>query len=312
MGDDEDFKLGDCLMNIDFARIKDFLARIYKKYPDTVDYPVLIFDAESQKSSDLVKYMLDTIKYCNNNKFNPFENKKLILILAGGGSAAEGCTFEITVIDNDKIISAGPSFRGDVIVGWDKLVYDQVTNEDVKMHLKVESILQKHLPNYCTMYSQKFIESMPYAWKINHSDLSNKLSLTDAFTHLKKAVSILYPSGYKLGIKISEGFGDKPIKRKTVGKIFHFITSINRIYSNSGSGHSVEEKQPHYRRPHIRHLWKSSGVNRFELPDNPFERLKIVQEKQVRRTWVSESFPGFEEKNIAKGMKLVLGEDIEL
>lgn len=105
--------------------------------------------------------------------------------------------------------------------------------------------------------------------------------------------NIAVPCHYFVRSRFKDGFGTSSLRRVTKEKPIFSVISYNRLYRTfiEPSG-DVNEITPHFRRGHIRYFWQKSGINRFALPDNPFERLKIAQIQKVERIYVTPSWVG--------------------
>lgn len=113
---------------------------------------------------------------------------------------------------------------------------------------------------------------------------------TDVFNYL---INLISPCHYVVKSKFKNGFGTRAMRRATRDKPIFSLIPFQRVYREVQSpGGNGEPKSPHFRRGHVRHLWKEAGINRFRLPESPIERIKLIAQKRVRRIYVSPAWVG--------------------
>lgn len=108
---------------------------------------------------------------------------------------------------------------------------------------------------------------------------------------LSALANIATPCHYRV-LAQSQGFGSKAVRRAIQAKPFICIVAFDRLYTmqpTNGDGHP---KTPHSRCGHIRHLWKEAGINRFALPQEPENRIRLVADRHVRRIYVHPTWVG--------------------
>jgi hypothetical protein len=115
--------------------------------------------------------------------------------------------------------------------------------------------------------------------------------------------NLAIPCHYMLRSKPKKGFGPTgELKRLTKEKAIFSVIPHERLYHVFNNKHEAQrEIAPHFRRGHIRHMWRQGipPLNRFALPDDPKERVKLVHSHKVPRiyvhpTWVGD--PNFEQE----------------
>jgi hypothetical protein len=100
------------------------------------------------------------------------------------------------------------------------------------------------------------------------------------------------PCHYMVVSRFAEGFGTKAQRRWTKEKPIFVSVPYDRLYKLIEDQQERQPVQPHFRRGHIRHMWKESGINRFALPDNPAERFQLVKRHHVRRIYIHPTWVG--------------------
>lgn len=106
--------------------------------------------------------------------------------------------------------------------------------------------------------------------------------------------NIALPCNYILKSKFSQGFGPTGAMRRIMAeKPIFSVVSGHRIYRELvAPGETDVARCPHFRRGHIRHHWKEADINRFLLPRDPIDRMRLVTEKKVRRSYVPPTWVG--------------------
>jgi len=104
--------------------------------------------------------------------------------------------------------------------------------------------------------------------------------------------TMVIPCHYLVKSDWGEGFGEKRFKRKIAGKPFFSLVNYNRLYREAVKGDSDIQRQPHFRRGHVRYLWKEAGINRHILPPVASVRMRLAKEHKVRRVYVTPSWIG--------------------
>jgi hypothetical protein len=141
-------------------------------------------------------------------------------------------------------------------------------------------------------------------------DINSELSDTDVCAARINGGGVAYglsplavPTGYFVKTYLGP-FGNSVTRKLFSIRPIIQVINFDRLYGMSVSEHADEPREvaPHHRRGHIRHLWKSSGVNKLSLPPSPGERLRMAQEKKVRRVYVSQAWIGNREF-VYDGMK---------
>jgi len=103
--------------------------------------------------------------------------------------------------------------------------------------------------------------------------------------------NIVVPCHYFVKSRFVEGFGTSSMRKIMRAKPIFSIVNFDRLYRVYG-GNGDHEVSPHFRRGHIRHLWKEAGLNRFLLPRDTIERIRLVSQNNVRRVYVAPSWVG--------------------
>ncbi len=126
-------------------------------------------------------------------------------------------------------------------------------------------------------------------WVAKEMGLPNQDQMGLASDVLGYLANIVVPCHYFVKSNFEDGFGTKAQKRVTRCKPIFSVLSFDRLHrtfmpddEDCGDG-TVE---PHFRRGHIRHLWKKSGLNRHALPNSPGERMKLVHKHRVERVYI--------------------------
>jgi len=104
--------------------------------------------------------------------------------------------------------------------------------------------------------------------------------------------TMIVPCHYMVKSDWGEGFGEKRFKRKIAGKPFFSLVNYNRLYREAVKGDSDIQRQPHFRRGHVRYLWKEAGINRHLLPHVASERMRLAVQHNVRKVYVTPSWIG--------------------
>jgi len=113
--------------------------------------------------------------------------------------------------------------------------------------------------------------------------------------------NLAIPCHYMLRSRPKKGFGPTgEIKRLTRGKPIFSVIPHERLYHVLNSKHDGGPVARHFRRGHIRHLWKKGipALDRLLLPDPPKDRIRLVHMHQVPRVYVHPTWvgsPNFEE-----------------
>lgn len=110
---------------------------------------------------------------------------------------------------------------------------------------------------------------------------------------LASMASIITPCSYIAKACFPNGFGFGKVKK--ISKNTKIITLIKpeRLYANYSHNTTIDQsRNAHERRGHIRHFWKEAGIDRFKLPDTLADRLKLVKEHKVRRTYINPAWVG--------------------
>lgn len=130
---------------------------------------------------------------------------------------------------------------------------------------------------------------------------------------LTSVCNLATPCHYRVKTKFPNGFGPGPIRRITAGKpIFSFV-KYDRLYvCMKEFGHGDFEVDPHFRRGHIRHHWMEAGIDRYKLPPTIRERMYLVREKHVRRTYIPPTWIGLREFGNSDTHYEVMTEEIGL
>ena len=118
-------------------------------------------------------------------------------------------------------------------------------------------------------------------------------SLLWASALLACLVPLTYPCHYIATGTMKRGIGHKHERARTVGKKLIAYVPYDRLYTEWHRT-SVGDAQvaPHFRRGHIRNLWKQAGIDRHGLPDDPGTRLRCALENRVRRIYVHPTWVG--------------------
>lgn len=105
--------------------------------------------------------------------------------------------------------------------------------------------------------------------------------------------NIVVPCHYFVRSKFTEGFGTSSIRRITRDKPILTIINFDRLYHLCKQhGYDEVEIKPHFRRGHIRHFWKEAGIDRFCLPPQAIDRIRLVAQHNVRRTYIPPTWVG--------------------
>ncbi len=124
--------------------------------------------------------------------------------------------------------------------------------------------------------------------------------------------NICIPCNYVVKSSFKKGFGTTgAMRRHTAGMPILSIVAYDRLYRSfiGQKPPKEQEQEPHFRRGHIRHLWKEAGLDRFNLPEDPVKRIELVHRKKVRRIYVLPTWVGgteFETENM--DYEIVTGE----
>ncbi len=107
--------------------------------------------------------------------------------------------------------------------------------------------------------------------------------------------NLAIPCHYMVKTRFKQGFGPTgEMKRLTAAKpIFSIVNfeRLHKVYAKTGAETGIE-LDPHFRRGHIRHFWKESGLDRLVLPVAHSERMLLVHRRQVRRRYIQPQWIG--------------------
>lgn len=106
--------------------------------------------------------------------------------------------------------------------------------------------------------------------------------------------NLAVPCHYMMKSKPQKGFGPTgEIRRLTSEKPIFTVISHNRLH-RAGQNGEGQSPRGHDRDGHIRHLWKKGipPLDRFALPANPTERIKLVFSHQVPRVYIHPTWVG--------------------
>lgn len=132
-------------------------------------------------------------------------------------------------------------------------------------------------------------------WVAKEMGLPNQDQMGLASDVLGYLANIVVPCHYFVKSEFEDGFGTRAQRRVTRGKpIFSVISydRLHRTFLDADDNYQGGTVEPHFRRGHIRHHWKKAGINRHALPESPIERMKIVHQKHVERSYVSPMWVG--------------------
>lgn len=286
------------------GKIKELLDYAYSKDYLSVNTPLFAWEIDDQNYDETISHREACVKHCNLNGILPFPKQKSCFVHVNNFHLV--CAISVMIADGPSITIVGMALDKEKDK-WSKI-----------MDLKQELVYQKtnfsrlqtdayDLASYGadSRLSKAELFQTEYSWQIN----GNSVEVSGI---LSKGAIFLFPCGYRFSINLREGVGRPSIKKKTKGKSITFFTTVNRIYTDFGLTRDGDEKSPHYRRPHIRHLWKAGGLNRLEVPTDPIERLNLIVKHNIERVWVKESYPGFKDINLGKDIITTATEDLVL
>ncbi|MHA2279528.1 MAG: hypothetical protein ACXAC5_01365 [Promethearchaeota archaeon] len=126
--------------------------------------------------------------------------------------------------------------------------------------------------------------------------------------------NVAVPCHYFVQTTFPEGFGPGPVRRAMRDKPIFSVIAYDRLHRTfiGDVEHQGGTKAAHFRHGHLRHHWKRAGINRFSLPDDPFERLKIVHQRRVERSYVTPTWVGETEYIVDGVVHRIITEDIPL
>lgn len=132
-------------------------------------------------------------------------------------------------------------------------------------------------------------------WIAYHHSKMQKAQPGLAADLLAYLANLAVPCHYMMRSKPKKGFGPTgEIKRLTRDKPIFSVIPHERLYHILNGNQRDHEVSPHFRRGHIRHLWKKGipALNRMYLPDSPKERIKLVHRHKVPRVYIHPTWVG--------------------
>lgn len=132
-------------------------------------------------------------------------------------------------------------------------------------------------------------------WVAKEMGLPNQDQMGLASDVLGYLANIVVPCHYFVKSNFEEGFGTKSQRRITRDKpIFSVISydRLHRTFLENDKDYQEGTVEAHFRRGHIRHHWKKSGLNRHALPESPIERMKLVHKHRVQRSYIPPTWIG--------------------
>lgn len=149
------------------------------------------------------------------------------------------------------------------------------------------------LPDGEHAWLTEFIDEQSFERRYTDASTRTPPNFYDGCRMLLAFLNACVPCHYRVVANLGDGFGPPSMKRKTQGKSIICSIPYDRLHSASiDLGHNGHEVDPHQRRGHFRHWWKAAGINRFALPDDPKERIKIAESFHVERSWIPPCWVG--------------------
>lgn len=177
---------------------------------------------------------------------------------------------------------------------------------------------------YCDI-ATKFYDTSQSHWSWRHivqNTKEDELAVMNEspfviFNILCALSAIACPCHYIVTSTFAEGFGNKEERAAFTGKKVFCTIHYDRLYHvherlADTDGESDTHVAPHYRRGHIRHLWKLAGLDRFVLPDDARDRVRLVKQHGVKRLYIHPAWIGqneYEEDGVTHEIQ---AEDTEL
>ena len=166
---------------------------------------------------------------------------------------------------------------------------DRIKEAAFSSHLQLSPSKETLIRDYIKYLSPHGLEEFWCALELG-SKLAQPGLASDILAYLS---NICVPCHYIVKSRFKSGFGTTgKMKRATKNMpIFSFIT-FDRLYTTFVDGGDAPPLSPHFRRGHIRHLWKESGLNRHLIPNDPIVRIKLAHAHKVRRVYIPPTWVG--------------------
>lgn len=103
-----------------------------------------------------------------------------------------------------------------------------------------------------------------------------------AWNMLIGLANTIAPCHYKVGVTMRGTFGTKGCRKAFAGKRITAYIPYERLYGMAGSNPAYKVS-PHRVRQHYKNQWKAAGIDRFQLPDDPAERVAIATANKVKK-----------------------------
>lgn len=135
-----------------------------------------------------------------------------------------------------------------------------------------------------------------FATRMDDEPTDGHVALTKglAVKVMRLLLNIACPTGYTLKLRSRSGFLRKAVRGKGRPRPLIALINRDRLYRCLPEGEEKDHMvSPHWRRGHVRWLWKhSAGIDRMTLPRDPVERLRVALQNRVANVTVHPSWVG--------------------